>query len=128
MILSRSDIKDLTGYVRTSARWFRRDNGGGMVWVRRFGLNVSLIFPMDQLRGMSGEGRCAGVYFLWAGPQLIYVGQSSYIINRISQHIDAEQIPFDWATYIAVKDDMRRDDVEEMYIRIHVPPFNRDIP
>lgn len=105
------------------------------------------IFPKDQLRGLpSGDvvgkraDSCSGVYFLWRGPALLYVGQSVCVGTRLGQHEDAQigmrrakVIPFDRSTVLDLTDsefvntDRQRralDAVELAYIRKFRPPYN----
>ena len=105
------------------------------------------IFPMDRLRSLPcvttiddiGQS-VSGLYFLWSGPALLYVGQSVCIAGRVSQHEAARNglrsgkpIPFRRATFIDITDshwlntDRQRlalDQVELAYIRKYRPPYN----
>lgn len=45
------------------------------------------VLALDQLRGLpevTDQGEC-GVYFLWNGPRLIYVGMSQTVAVRVGQ-------------------------------------------
>lgn len=114
-------------------------------WWRVF--HRSAIFPRDRLRALPDvemledrERSCSGVYFLWYGPALLYVGQSKSIASRVWQHEQAKIglssgkiIPFRRATFLDLTDsdwlttDRQRvalDTVELAYIRKYRPPYN----
>jgi hypothetical protein len=114
-------------------------------WWRVF--HRTAIFPKDLLRALvspmafKGETRSrSGIYFLWFGPALLYVGQSRCVVSRIYQHEDARDglraakaIPFNRATFLELADSdwittdrerRARDQVELAYIRKYRPPYN----
>jgi hypothetical protein len=89
---------------------------------------------MDQLLKLSGAypHRQGSVYFLWRGDELLYIGQTKGLQNRIEEHWYAERIPFDAWSCIACpdvgRDDMTllyREELEQAYIRRYRPPYNR---
>jgi hypothetical protein len=74
-----------------------------------------------------------GVYFLWRGPQLLYIGQTYCLNERLHAHWSAKiglsrskRIPFAWRSWL-VCPDAARVDMETMYIRTYLPPFNEKI-
>ena len=114
-------------------------------WWRVF--HRSAIFPLDRMRSLPSPMICvgaahsrAGVYFLWFGPALLYVGQSRCVVSRIYQHEAARDglrtgkvIPFDRVTFLDLTDcdwlstERERealDVVELAYIRRYRPPYN----
>lgn len=73
---------------------------------------------------------CA-VYFLWQGEELLYIGQSACLENRIFAHEQrrdgnhaGDPIPFDSFTFIQVGIDVI-DETETTYIRAFWPPHNK---
>lgn len=68
----------------------------------------------------------SGVYFLFDGDALVYVGQSCYIASRISQHRHAWR-PFTTWGAVPVPGDLLTH-VETAYIRTLRPPQNTMIP
>jgi hypothetical protein len=66
----------------------------------------------------------SGVYFLFLGEQLQYIGQTTIARERLKQHRNGGLIPFDdWHFLPAVWKDLGV--IEELYIREYDPPFNR---
>jgi len=82
------------------------------------------VLAMDQLRGLprvNGGTEC-GVYFLWRGPELLYVGRSQNIAFRVGQHKYFGK-RFTHATYERVSwRCVSR--YEGAYIRHYAPPLN----
>lgn len=95
------------------------------------------IYPLDILRtvGAAEIPETSGIYFLWHGPQLLYVGQSSNLSNRIYSHSRAagarhglvKQIPFARCTFITCPEGYRFE-LETKYIRAYRPPYNDCVP
>jgi hypothetical protein len=94
------------------------------------------ILPLDQLRALPRDEPpdCGGVYFLWRGPQLLYIGLSRYLGERLAQHLWAKiglrsgkRIPFTHYTYKAMPDS-EIENFESDYILAYVPPYNDKIP
>jgi hypothetical protein len=72
------------------------------------------------------ETATSGVYFLFNGTILNYIGQSSNVFTRVEIHRKAKSIAFDSWRFIPVPiSDL--DYVEAAYIRAHSPPHNRGI-
>lgn len=103
------------------------------------------LYPKDILRGMPRPGVCeyrarSGVYFLWFGPALAYVGQSKEVATRVGRHEDVRDgrvagrpIQFDRATYLDLTDHAEvmtpRESaalvrLEAIYIKTYQPPYN----
>lgn len=106
-----------------------------------------MILSLDELRGLSsGEPPWdSGVYFLWRGQELLYVGMSKYLPDRLVGHAlcrdglrTGKRIPFDQYTFIVfqvwVEEILDHTKLEELrnleatYIRQYLPPFNDKIP
>jgi hypothetical protein len=88
-------------------------------WMSRFAL-----LPLDQLRGLPrvvDQIEC-GVYFLWYGPALVYIGQSQNVAVRVGQH-KYFNVQFTHATFQLVSWRCVRN-YEGNYIRHYEPPFN----
>lgn len=82
----------------------------------------------------------AGIYFLWRGPELLYIGKSEHVMQRIVkqawqkkmdrfQQQDRVGIPFDRHTCLAVEGEGPRlkfalQDFERAYIANFDPPCN----
>lgn len=66
----------------------------------------------------------AGVYFLFYGAELHYVGQAINLMRRIGQHMYEELIPFNRISWVYCdRPDLLR--LENAYISILRPAFNR---
>jgi hypothetical protein len=146
MILPRSVVQELTGYTRASAqvRWLRKHgwrfviNAKGRVIValaernRKIGPPLQeplpAILAIDDLRKLSRDipvRQGGGVYFLWCGDELLYIGQTMRFGQRIGDHEYQARIPFEWSTFIVCPDQGARVELEEAYIRLYRPPYNR---
>lgn len=80
------------------------------------------VLPLDQLRGLPEAAVCeSGVYFLWNGPELIYIGQSESVATRVGQHRYFGK-RFTRATFEAHC--KLRSSFEGEYIRRYEPPLN----
>lgn len=94
------------------------------------------ILPLDMLRALpTGEPPdSGGVYFLWRGPQLLYVGLTRYLGERLFQHRMARDgmragkpIPFTRYTFKEMPDS-EIEGFESDYILSYMPPYNDKIP
>lgn len=93
------------------------------------------ILPLDQLRALPRprDIHAAGIYFLWRGPQLVYIGRSTNIDVRLSQHASAADclrsgkiIPHNFANaFNAPENEIAK--IERAYIAAYLPPFNDKI-
>lgn len=81
------------------------------------------IMPLDQLRGLPRVSNQmeSGVYFLWRGPMLVYIGQSQSVGFRVGQHRYFRK-QFTHATFAAYGN--RLIDFEGRYIRHYEPLLN----
>jgi hypothetical protein len=100
------------------------------------------LLPLDALRALPCDKTpplCPGVYFLWRGPQLLYVGQTYCLNERLDSHWCAKvglrtgkRIPFSWRSWIVLTDkwvgEAQRMNLEANYIRAYLPPYNEKIP
>lgn len=65
----------------------------------------------------------AGVYFLWHGDLIVYVGQSHHITKRIFEHIKDRTKRFDGMSYIEIRKGRLR--LERYFIEKLLPKYNR---
>jgi len=64
------------------------------------------------------------VYYLWLGPDLVYVGKTTNLGQRITTHINSPK-RFDRVTYQAMADEQSMKAREKAEIRRHLPPYNK---
>jgi hypothetical protein len=79
-----------------------------------------IVYPLDQLRGLplvTNATNESGVYFLWIGPLLWYIGQSRNVNLRIQQHATVKR--FTHATYLSVHRDWTKYLEEDHVIAYH---------
>jgi hypothetical protein len=68
----------------------------------------------------------SGIYFLFLGGALQYIGQSANVFTRVAAHRKGGAISFDdWVVISAPLGDL--DAIEANYIRKFKPPFNRGL-
>jgi hypothetical protein len=104
------------------------------------------ILPIEELRRLPAcDDFDGGVYFLWLGEALQYIGKSRQICNRLNHHQWARQyaatrssggkvIPYDRHTCLVVHSgrlfgdrkalDQKLNRLERLYIAAYRPPFN----
>lgn len=159
MFLTDQEIRTLTGYRRYSAQvraltasgYKFTVNGLGQPVVAVAEVNRKLVgakqkptivppvlpdlpvrpMPLDMLRAIGSVGSGPGIYFLWRGPALIYIGRSVNVPARLLAHDYAgtwrnrggKVIPWDRATAFACRR-FDLEDVEKLYIRAYRPQFN----
>lgn len=106
------------------------------------------LLSIDQLRTLPEDTECSGVYFLWNGPDLQYIGQSRSVGSRLQQHTwnyryghlrlhRPQRIKFDRCTVIVIdrRPYMSSEELEHLakrmlsleaaYITKHPTRFNR---
>lgn len=69
----------------------------------------------------------AGLYFLFDGEELVYVGQSNNAYRRISEHRKYGRV-FQRFAFLAVPDPAERDRLEAAYIQKFSPKYNGAMP
>ncbi len=90
--------------------------------------NIPPPFCFEGEALLAAHGVVGGVYLLWdLGGNLVYVGQSFDIANRLSQHRKEGTKEFHRATWIAVADKALRLRYEGILILASCPPYNRSI-
>lgn len=83
---------------------------------------VHLIPKPDGMAQLANAKLC-GIYFLWLGDEIVYVGQSKLIRERILQHIDEDVKLFNGLSFI----ECRRQDLnrkERLFIEALMPRYN----
>lgn len=70
------------------------------------------------------EKAISGVYFLISKEQIVYVGTSCDIMERIKAHQKKPRLHFDSYSYIEIKDTKERKEKEIEYIKTLRPLFN----
>jgi hypothetical protein len=84
------------------------------------------VLPLDQLRGLrrvdDRDAGC-GVYFLWKGPRLIYIGKTNGIGYRLTCHW-REGKRFTHATIEDTPEQLARE-FERPYVLAYKPRLNR---
>ncbi len=111
-ITARRELKNLESIHKIIPQ------GGGPIEITSRPLSVDELF---QLKMPHVE---TGIYFLFSGKTLQYIGQSADCRQRIAQHRKIGSIPFDsWRFIPTLMQDL--DYVEAAYIRSHSPPYNR---
>lgn len=100
------------------------------------------VLSLDELRRLPDAAGPfdAGLYFLWRGEELLWIGKSEQILSRIARR-DAQRrfdgvwlserkgIPFDRYTCLVLQEEGPRlkallQDYERAYIAVHDPPYN----
>lgn len=93
------------------------------------------LLPLDQLRASRTSVhdlnppffeptlRLRGIYFLFAGAELVYIGQSNCIARRLAQHWKGPK-QFDGVAYHPLPHIAWLKLVEGAYIAAHKPPLN----
>ena len=86
------------------------------------------VLAVDQLRALpplnNTNDQRSGVYFLWRGPRLIYIGKGNYVGSRLQCH--RKRKVFTHATFLEVAMECNR--IYEIdYIRAYWPPENRHL-
>jgi excinuclease UvrABC nuclease subunit len=82
---------------------------------------------MELIQRGAGVPMQCGVYVLWKESQLLYVGSSLNVQNRIAQHVWAGKIPFTGYSVVEVNDErilLMLEAIENAYIEALEPPFN----
>lgn len=98
---------------------------GARLRLRRW-LGRMQVLPLDQLRGLPAVTRQtsgSGIYFLWFGPELRYVGKAVDFGYRYKRHCMEGTKVFTHATCLHFFADRTRQ-LEGRYVRHYRPPDN----
>lgn len=81
----------------------------------------------------------AGIYFLWRGAELLYIGKSQHVLERMNRQVrdrdydrlqqNRRGVPFDRYTCLAVVEEgiklkFQLQDLERAYIATYEPSYN----
>lgn len=108
-------------------RTVRASYGDGRARSKPIGVEIAVVpaavMPLDQLRGLGVIGDRPGIYFLWRGPELLYVGQSIHVETRLREHSGRGLIP--WTRHTVMRAEIGQlERIERDYIRAYRPPHN----
>lgn len=81
------------------------------------------VLPIDRLRKLPEQQDCTGIYFLWLGEKLQYVGKSVDVWGRTRRHENEFRIDFDTWTSFSVEEASLKE-YERAYIATYKPPYN----
>jgi len=72
------------------------------------------------------QGNCSGVYFLFQGDQLVYIGEGWNCFLRVAEHTrkDSDRVFTHWS-FLPVEDKGQRRDLERKLRAKYKPRFNR---
>ena len=71
-------------------------------------------------------GSCSGVYFLYNGDELVYIGQGWNCVLRVAEHTrkDSDKVFTHWS-FFPVENESERKDLERQLRAQHKPEFSR---
>lgn len=81
---------------------------------------------LKRLLEVTPAAAFSGVYFLWDGERLVYVGQSRNIAKRVATHYRNPPAPFSRATYLSVPHPWQLA-IEQIYLEAYVPEMMRAV-
>ena len=80
-----------------------------------------------SLRKTERRKKIAGVYFLWDGPDIVYIGQSLDVEGRVDGHKKKDFTH--WSCLEVDPEELTRiSDWEAFLIRFYSPKYNKDYP
>jgi len=140
-MVEKESIRSLTGKSRVKDQiiWLREHgyvfhvNQKGPVIVLRDGQPFKheyqeppkgLLNPSEIIKRATSVKPVCGVYFLITGSRIMYVGKSSRVLDRITEHVRKGSIPFEAFYFIEVPK-ARLSAVEDAYIKAFNPPANK---
>jgi len=89
------------------------------------GLEEKCAMLLRELKATSQEAYIiSGVYFLFSGEELMYIGQSKNVHARVASHIGRADFSFDRYSYIHTPPSAL-DEWESFYIHALQPPKNK---
>ena len=96
------------------------------VAVRWIPPNVALLskLEIEKLPTPTERLTDSGVYFLWRGADLIYIGSSENVHVRVTAHLNGNETAFTSANFLAVQSPWHLA-LEALYIREYRPRLNR---
>jgi excinuclease UvrABC nuclease subunit len=71
-------------------------------------------------------GNVSGVYFLFDGDELVYIGQGWNCLLRVAEHTrkDSDKKFTHW-NFVEIQSEAERKDIEQELRRAHSPKYNR---
>lgn len=82
---------------------------------------------IENLNATSNKlsGNCPGVYFLFDGKELVYIGKGWNCLLRVAEHTrkESDKIFTSW-NFIHIENDEERDELERKLVRNYKPKFN----
>lgn len=82
---------------------------------------------LGVVQGGMGTQFGTGIYYLLRGNRVVYIGQSTCIINRVSNHFVARKKRFDRFTYMNAPTHMLNE-LELKEIITYNPEYNKSLP
>lgn len=82
--------------------------------------------PRETLLAQSQPIHGRGIYFLWLGSELVYIGQSETVYGRLANHLGCKE--FDRYTFLPVAAGESLTRLEALYIRALNPTLNKTKP
>jgi len=72
------------------------------------------------------EGNCSGIYLLFDGQELVYIGKGWNCLLRVAEHTRKEsKKKFTSWNYLCTENDQTRDKLEKELIQSHKPKYNK---
>lgn len=68
--------------------------------------------------------RQRGIYFLYRGTELVYIGQTTHLLPRLGNHIDDNSKEFDFYKFLEINGNINLDSIERDYIMKYKPIYN----
>jgi hypothetical protein len=100
-----------------SRTWFEQNAGG-------FKLSVAEIVERAEAYRVGFGPDERGIYFLLSEGEIVYVGKSYSVRERLSQHWFEKVKPFDAVSFVLPVPEKFIDAVESFYVHSFNPPFN----
>jgi hypothetical protein len=88
------------------------------------GFRLLSVGSLRRRRAVDQTITCAGVYFLWEGDRLVYIGSGESVWMRVRSHMLKGVHGFNYATYLAI-DFPWYLSVEAAYIVAYTPTGNK---
>ena len=87
-----------------------------------------MLSEREILEKAQGILEARGIYFLISDGVIVYIGESNSVYNRIAEHLkDSKLKKFDSYTIELMNDSTKKErkSMEEMYISLHNPKYNK---
>ena len=97
-----------------------------LLYIQEAGVGMNL--EIDDLMQSSKklEGNCSGLYFLFDGDDLVYIGKGWNCLLRVAEHTrkDSDKVFTSWE-YIHIQDKREYSMLERELIQKHAPKYNK---